>query len=115
MIHDELLACMDELIFRLRQDCGLSIKEIEQLFDKELVRHVLDATHGNITKAARLSGTHRNALAQAMKKHGFEIKQWDRKGSRGPRNRQVHEGLIGTTSAMATATLQGNTAAVEGN
>jgi hypothetical protein len=91
MTADELLACMDELILRLRQDCGLSVQEIEQLFEKGLVRHVLDATHGNVSKAALLYGQHRNGLARQMKKFGFDISQWDRRGSRGPRRQKAYE------------------------
>ena len=88
MTADELLACMDELIVRLRQDFGLSVQEIERLFGKELVRHVLDATHGNISRAAQLRGRHRNSLMREMKKYGFSTKQWGRKGSRGARKQK---------------------------
>ena len=96
MTHDELLACMDELILRLRLDCGLSVREIEQLFERELVRHVLDATHGNVSKAALLCGKHRNGLARQMKKFGFDKRQWDRRGSRGPRLQQCYDSLLTT-------------------
>ena len=91
MTADELLACMDQLIIRLREDCGLSVQEIEQLFEKELVRHVLDATHGNVSRAALLFGKHRNGLARQMKKFGFDLSQWDRRGSRGPRSNKAYE------------------------
>jgi hypothetical protein len=94
MTADELLACMEELILRLRQDCGLSVQEIEQLFEKGLVRHVLDATHGNVSKAALLFGKHRNGLARQMKKFGFDISQWDRKGSRGARVQDYYDSLL---------------------
>jgi Bacterial regulatory protein, Fis family len=94
MTADELVACMDELILRLRQDCGLSVQEIEQLFEKGLVRHVLDATHGNVSKAALLYGKHRNGLARQMKKFGFDISQWDRRGSRGPRLQHCYESIL---------------------
>jgi hypothetical protein len=92
---------MDELILRLRDDCGLSVREIEQLFEKDLVRHVLDATHGNISKAARLFGRHRNGLARQMKKFGFDIKQWDRRGSRGARKQKEYAAYLGNIAVSA--------------
>jgi hypothetical protein len=106
MTADELLACLDELILRLRQDCGLSVTEIEQVFEKAIVQHVLDSTHGNVSRAALLSGRHRNGLARQMKKFGFDIKQWDRRGSRGPRLQRCYESFVtnGRLEAQVSAT-----------
>ena len=102
MTADELLACLDELILRLRQDCGLRVTEIEQLFEKALVRHLLDATHGNISRAAHLRGRHRNGLMREMKKFGFNIKEWDRKGSRGARKQEIYQAFIAAVDSQSS-------------
>jgi hypothetical protein len=101
MTANELLACLDELILQLRQDCGLSVTEVEQAFEKAVVRHVLDATHGNISRAARLRGRHRNGLMREMKKFGFNIKQWDRRGSRGARKQKKYAAYLGNIAVSA--------------
>jgi len=44
MTTEELLACLDELLLRLRRDCGFSVPEIEQALKKAIIRHVLDAS-----------------------------------------------------------------------
>ena len=112
MTHDELLGCLDELILRLRRDCGFSVPDVEQLFERALVRHVLDATHGNVSKAAQLRGRHRNGLMRKMKKFGFTIKQWDRKGSRGARKQKAYE-TFAATNRRGIATLDSTQQAAE--
>jgi len=94
MTTEELLACLDELLLRLRSDCGFSVPEIENALKKAVVRHVLDATHGNISKAAKMLEKHRNGLAREMKRFGFSIEQWDRRGSRGPRIQDRYDSLL---------------------
>jgi hypothetical protein len=96
MTTEELLACLDELLLRLRSDCGFSVPEIENALKKAVVRHVLDATHGNISRAAKLLEKHRNGLAREMKRFGFSIEQWDRKGSRGARVQDYYDSLLPT-------------------
>lgn len=97
-LRAELLACFDELVLQLRRDCGLRAPKIEQLFERATVRHVLDATHGNISRAAQLLGKHRNGLAREMKRFGFSIHQWDRRGSRGARKQEVYQAFAATSA-----------------
>ena len=106
MTTEELLACLDELLLRLRSDCGFSVPEIEQALKKAVVRHVLDATHGNISKAAKMLEKHRNGLAREMKRFGFSLKQWDRRGSRGPRRHKAYEAFAAACQP-ASQELQG--------
>jgi len=87
----EVLTTFDGLLLRLERDCGLSIPEIEQVLHRAIVKHVLDQAHGNVSKAAQMRGKHRNGLSREMKKFGFSIKQWDRRGSRGARRQKVYE------------------------
>jgi hypothetical protein len=94
MTTEELLACLDELLVRLRRDSGLSVPEIEHALKKAVVRHVLDATHGNISQAAKMLEKHRNGVAREMKRFGFSIEQWDRRGSRGPRLQHYYDSLL---------------------
>jgi hypothetical protein len=111
MTAEELLVCLDELILQLRRDCGFSVPDVEQLFEKALVRHVVDATHGNISRAALLFGKHRNGLARQMKKFGFTIQQWDRKGSRGGRKQKAYATYLTAIWPMPGPGHDGNIAA----
>lgn len=67
---------------------GFSHMEITKLWNVARVRHALNVTNGNVTHAANLLRMHRNSLARYMKIFGFDIKQWDRKGSRGAQKRK---------------------------
>jgi transcriptional regulator of acetoin/glycerol metabolism len=94
MSREESIVRFQELIGRLQQENGLTIREIELLFEKAVLTHLLNQSKGNISRAARLCEKHRNGLAREMKKFGLSIKQWNRQGSRGPRKRAVYEAVL---------------------
>lgn len=62
--------------------------EIAKLFKMAEIKHALNVTNGNVSRAARLVDMHRNNFARYMKIFGFDKKQWDRKGSRGAQKRK---------------------------
>lgn len=53
-------------------------------FEKKYIRRVLDHTHGNQSRAARLLGMHRNTLSRKIEEYQIELKNGN--GSR-PRPR----------------------------
>lgn len=45
--------------------------EAVRLFERDYLQRVLDQTHGNVTRAARLAGKERRAFGKLLKKHGI--------------------------------------------
>ena len=68
MIRDDLAALVQQMI-----DKGIRFEDAQREFERMFIARALDKTHGNVCKAARMTGLHRNTLSRKVS--AYKIKK----------------------------------------
>jgi len=61
VIRDDLAALVQQMI-----DKGIRFEDAQREFERMFIARALDKTRGNVCKAARMTGLHRNTLSRKM-------------------------------------------------
>jgi Fis family transcriptional regulator len=60
-VKDQLEALIGQMVEK-----GILFEEAVEEFEKKFIKHVLERTHGNQSRAARQLGIHRNTLSRKI-------------------------------------------------
>ena len=64
MMRDDLLALVQQMI-----DRGIRFEEAQREFERTFIARALTKTNHNVTKAAKMTGLHRNTLSRKMSEY----------------------------------------------
>jgi DNA-binding NtrC family response regulator len=64
MMRDDLIALVQQMI-----DRGIRFEEAQREFERTFIARALTKTNHNVTKAARMTGLHRNTLSRKMSEY----------------------------------------------
>jgi DNA-binding NtrC family response regulator len=64
MMRDELISLVQQMI-----DRGIRFEEAQREFERTFIARALTKTNHNVTKAAKMTGLHRNTLSRKMSEY----------------------------------------------
>ena len=64
MMRDDLISLVQQMI-----DRGIRFEEAQREFERTFIARALNKTNHNVTKAAKMTGLHRNTLSRKMSEY----------------------------------------------
>ena len=64
MMRDDLIALVQQMI-----DRGIRFEEAQREFERTFIARALTKTNHNVSKAAKMTGLHRNTLSRKMSEY----------------------------------------------